>query len=120
MLDATGTLTTIDVNSGAGNSFAGKVGGFTAFEGALYFSAETAATCSELFRLDGTTGVVTAIDLQAGAGSSFAGEDGGFFRYDGALYFNAFDDTVGSDALFRLNDDGTSATVVTLTTIRSS
>ncbi len=110
-LDSSGVLTTIDVNPGVGaNSFAGVNGGFTAFDGSLYFAANTAAAGLDLFKLD-SAGTVTSLDLRPGANSSYAGEDGGFFVFQNNLYFNAYDDTLG-EVLFRMSPNGGAPTAV--------
>jgi len=99
-LDANGTLTTIDVNPGAANSFAGQTG-FAVFDGSLYFSADTTATGLDLFKLAAGSTTPVAVEVDPGSQDSDAGEDGGFFVFDNTLYFNANDST-GNEALFSL------------------
>jgi ELWxxDGT repeat protein len=79
-------------------------GGFTAFGGDIYFTAEDPVNGLELRRFDGTT--VHLIDL--GTGPSEAGRMGGFIEYGGALYFTAD----GSDGFELHRLDGNGVTLV--------
>lgn len=79
----------------------GAYGGFTAFEGNVYFTAEDPVNGLELRRFDGTT--VHLVDI--GVGPSQAGLMGGFIEHDGALYFTA-DDPINGFELRKLDGDG--------------
>jgi ELWxxDGT repeat protein len=78
----------------------GAYGGFTEFNGDIYFTAEDPVNGLELRRFDGTT--VHLVDI--GPGPSEAGLMGGFIEYDGALYFTA-DGSQGFE-LHKLDGDG--------------
>jgi ELWxxDGT repeat protein len=88
----------------------GVVSGFAVFDGDLYFSGIAQGNAGpDLYKLD-ALGDLTSIPLRTGpnaAFGSFAGEDGGFAAFNGGMFFNAFTDAVGSDALFRLDSNGT-------------
>src|SRR5262249_30101726 len=105
-------VTPIDVNPGPANSFAGADGGFAAFHGSLYFSADTPATGEDLFRLDAGSTTPVPVEIDPGAQSSFAGEDSGFGVFNQTLYFNAFSAADGQSELFSLAAGSSTPSVV--------
>src|SRR5262249_9038965 len=111
-LDGSGLVTPIDVNPGPANSFAGADGGFAAFHGSLYFSADTPATGEDLFRLDAGSTTPVPVEIDPGTQSSFAGEDSGFGVLNQTLYFNAFNAADLQSELFSLAAGSSTPSVV--------
>jgi len=76
----------------------------TAFQGALYFTADDGVHGRELWRSDGTAaGTALVLDIQPGSNPSNPSE---LVRFDGRLYFTAFT-SAGGRELWRT--DGTAA-----------
>jgi ELWxxDGT repeat protein len=75
---------------------------FTTHAGELYFSAFTAATGQEVWKVRTDGVAVPVIDLEAGAGNS---NPSGFASHDGELYFTAFRSDVGFEP-WKVRADG--------------
>ena len=92
-------MNTIDVNPGAGDSYAGWNGGFTAVGDNLYFSAHDAANGLELRWVDTSAATLTVntVDLNPGASYSYAGQYGGFAAVGDKLFFSASDTVSGNE-----------------------
>jgi ELWxxDGT repeat protein/VCBS repeat-containing protein len=111
-LDADGTLTAIDIRPGPGDSFAGELGGFAAFAGALYFFADDPNNfgATTLFRLP--EGSLTPVPVDGGSegasGTSYlsAGTDAHFFQYGDSLVLQA--QTADGFELVQIMPDGSS------------
>ncbi|MDG1172713.1 MAG: SUMF1/EgtB/PvdO family nonheme iron enzyme, partial [Opitutales bacterium] len=93
---ASGTVIVKDIYPGSdnfGDPASSNPGGFTVFDGALYFRA-TDGNGTELWKSDGTsfgTEIVKDILLDNGFGSAGSSEPTGLTVFDGALYFSATD-----------------------------
>ena len=115
-IDADGSVNPIGINPFGPDQFNNTFvqnPGFVAFDNHLYFTASSAATGIDLFRLDtATSATPTALDVNPGASSSFAGELGGFVVFNDTLYFHAFSPADG-DVLFSLAAGSSTPTEVT-------
>ncbi|MCA9194765.1 MAG: hypothetical protein KDB03_23500, partial [Planctomycetales bacterium] len=96
---ATPTVNTLDINSGAGSSDAGKFGGFAAVRSKLYFTASDPTNGNELRWLDTAEAspTVNTLDINSGTGNSNAGQLGGFTTVGSKLFFTAFDSGSGTE-----------------------
>ena len=80
-----------DINPGSGDS---EPGGFTAFNGSLYFSADDGTHGYELWKSDGSPGGTQMVkDINPGSDSS----PGWLTVFNGSLYFEATDGTNGDE-----------------------
>ena len=105
-LDPNGLITDVYDDPGAAGAFdAGHPGGFTQFNGSLYFDAFDSFTGSDsLFKLD-ADGTLTTVDLGGPPGSANAGLEGGFKVLGDNLYFSA--ETADGYELVRIDSSGT-------------
>jgi ELWxxDGT repeat protein len=88
---------------GLGTPFFTGNGDAIGFDNAIYFTADDGATGLELYKLDILTGLVSlAADIYP-FGSSFPQD---FNIFNGALYFSAYDPTVSTNILYRVNVGG--------------
>ncbi len=90
-MQASPTVNTIDIATGANSSITGEYGGFMVVGSKLYFTAYDVAHGHELRWIDTTQAspTVNTIDIASGAGSSSAGQFGGFAAVGSKLYFSA-------------------------------
>ena len=97
-----------DIHEGSGAALTtGVLGGFTEFNGALYFSADDGITGRELWKINDAGEVAQVADINAGAGGSAPAS---FTEFNGELYFTADDGLTGRE-LWKLTSDGTVAQV---------
>ncbi len=82
-----------------------------AFNGNLYFVADTPGTSRELYHYDPGTGTLDVTDLNPSSGGSDAG---GFTEFAGALYFTASSDADGRE-LYRSQAGGDTPDLIDLT-----
>jgi hypothetical protein len=108
-LDASGTITAIDVNPGFGDAFDTSLNsGMAVFDDSLYFAAYDDSGGDDLFKLS-ADGTLTTIDLGGGLGTVQAGVDGGFQVFGDKLYFSAY--TADGYELVQLDSNGVATAI---------
>ena len=121
---SSGTQLLVDLRPGSDNygyNYGSNPGGFTEFEGKLYFSANDGENGSELWVSDGTVeGTQLLVDLRLGSnnyGYNYSSSPGGFTEFEGKLYFTANDGENGRELWV---SDGTSSGTQLLADINPS